>query len=423
MSINVTNKDGKEFLLYLDTGTAAHAVGADKPSGDGQWVDLGGGAGSYSLLWQPIDRGTLVQRAIGGAAELFDSPIAQIALTVATGGFGEALRTASQTIDAANFLAGERPLEPETPQGIALPTIFDVLGNRLTPPGMPPTDEEDLPEPTDITPPFVAEPPNQNDSGGGGEADSDASGGDATDGDSSSSTNQTDPNLDSDNDGVPDSQDAAPDNASVQYDWQVEEYEDPWNADSEWDDDLYDNVIMRQIYEAASLETDPVLKEELIKEYERMGGNHLEDLLQERPAEDIYGDYPVKPPPPQAPDTEYDREAFDQAFPDGAFGQGFDDLDTDNDGIVDSSELAAAETNFGDDDSSGTSLVEELTDTNNPFDVLTDSDGDGVIDTEDAFPNDPSEQVDTDGDGIGDNADPNPNDAMPLDVDLSLIHI
>ena len=58
-----------------------------------------------------------------------------------------------------------------------------------------------------------------------------------------------------------------------------------------------------------------------------------------------------------------------------------------------------------------------MTDTNNPFDVLTDSDGDGVIDTEDAFPNDPSEQVDTDGDGIGDNADPNPNDAMPLDVD------
>lgn len=52
----------------------------------------------------------------------------------------------------------------------------------------------------------------------------------------------------------------------------------------------------------------------------------------------------------------------------------------------------------------------------NPFNpagcdsVVMDSDGDGVIDSEDAFPNDPSETVDTDGDGIGDNSDVFPND-------------
>ncbi len=40
-----------------------------------------------------------------------------------------------------------------------------------------------------------------------------------------------------------------------------------------------------------------------------------------------------------------------------------------------------------------------------------DSDGDGVYDTEDAFPNDATETVDTDGDGVGDNADAFPNDA------------
>lgn len=40
-----------------------------------------------------------------------------------------------------------------------------------------------------------------------------------------------------------------------------------------------------------------------------------------------------------------------------------------------------------------------------------DADGDGVGDNSDAFPNDASESVDTDGDGIGDNADPFPNDA------------
>lgn len=39
-----------------------------------------------------------------------------------------------------------------------------------------------------------------------------------------------------------------------------------------------------------------------------------------------------------------------------------------------------------------------------------DSDGDGVPDDEDAFPNDPNESVDTDGDGIGDNADIAPDD-------------
>ncbi|RYD24430.1 MAG: hypothetical protein EOP88_00040 [Verrucomicrobiaceae bacterium] len=42
--------------------------------------------------------------------------------------------------------------------------------------------------------------------------------------------------------------------------------------------------------------------------------------------------------------------------------------------------------------------------------VLVDTDGDGVPDASDAFPNDPAETKDTDGDGVGDNADPFPND-------------
>ncbi|TXR53811.1 GLUG motif-containing protein [Reinekea thalattae] len=39
-----------------------------------------------------------------------------------------------------------------------------------------------------------------------------------------------------------------------------------------------------------------------------------------------------------------------------------------------------------------------------------DTDGDGVSDNVDAFPNDPAETTDTDGDGVGDNADVFPND-------------
>lgn len=43
-----------------------------------------------------------------------------------------------------------------------------------------------------------------------------------------------------------------------------------------------------------------------------------------------------------------------------------------------------------------------------------DSDGDGVRDGDDAFPNDPAESRDTDGDGVGDNADTDDdNDGMP----------
>ncbi|HUR24883.1 MAG TPA: thrombospondin type 3 repeat-containing protein [Candidatus Thermoplasmatota archaeon] len=43
--------------------------------------------------------------------------------------------------------------------------------------------------------------------------------------------------------------------------------------------------------------------------------------------------------------------------------------------------------------------------------IEPDSDGDGVPDGQDAFPDDPAEWADTDGDGVGDNADVFPNDA------------
>jgi hypothetical protein len=46
-----------------------------------------------------------------------------------------------------------------------------------------------------------------------------------------------------------------------------------------------------------------------------------------------------------------------------------------------------------------------------PRGFLPDSDGDGVPDSEDAFPNDPDESLDSDSDGIGDNSDAFPNDS------------
>ncbi|RFC45504.1 MAG: Glucose/arabinose dehydrogenase, beta-propeller fold [Verrucomicrobia bacterium] len=50
-----------------------------------------------------------------------------------------------------------------------------------------------------------------------------------------------------------------------------------------------------------------------------------------------------------------------------------------------------------------------------------DSDGDGVPDAQDAFPNNPAESKDTDGDGIGDNSDPFPNDPLNGATPVQLI--
>ncbi len=75
------------------------------------------------------------------------------------------------------------------------------------------------------------------------------------------------------------------------------------------------------------------------------------------------------------------------------------DVDTDGDGVVDSEDA----------------FPNDATET-------TDTDGDGVGDNGDAFPNDATETVDTDGDGVGDNADAFPEDptkweADPVDTD------
>lgn len=63
--------------------------------------------------------------------------------------------------------------------------------------------------------------------------------------------------------------------------------------------------------------------------------------------------------------------------------------DTDNDGVIDSEDA------FPNDDTE-----------------TKDSDGDGIGDNSDAFPFNPSESADTDGDGLANNADPCPNDPL-----------
>ena len=102
--------------------------------------------------------------------------------------------------------------------------------------------------------------------------------------------------------------------------------------------------------------------------------------------------------------------------------------DTDGDGVIDSSDAFpndATETTDTDGDGVGDNAdafpedATETTDTDgdgigdNADDEAedVDGDGDGVLDSQDAFPNDATETTDSDGDGTGDNADVFPNDA------------
>ena len=79
--------------------------------------------------------------------------------------------------------------------------------------------------------------------------------------------------------------------------------------------------------------------------------------------------------------------------------------DTDGDGIPDEEDSLP---NDPRPDTDGDGIPDE--EDSLPNDPRPDSDGDGVPDEEDAFPNNPNESTDTDGDGVGDNADAFPND-------------
>ena len=87
-----------------------------------------------------------------------------------------------------------------------------------------------------------------------------------------------------------------------------------------------------------------------------------------------------------------------------------EDTDTDGDGVGDNAD-AFPNDSTEDADTDGDGVGDNADDF--PLDATedTDTDGDGVRDNADAFPNDSTEDTDTDGDGVGDNADDFPLDA------------
>lgn len=120
------------------------------------------------------------------------------------------------------------------------------------------------------------------------------------------------------------------------------------------------------------------------------------------------------------------------AYPNGEIrGQIADPtLDTDGDGVADYLDAFPDDpAEWADSDGDGTGDNADQC-PNDPSGVIdnngdgicddgtpTDTDGDGVPDASDAFPNDPTETKDTDGDGIGDNADNCPTTANPDQAD------
>ncbi|MGB1449077.1 MAG: BspA family leucine-rich repeat surface protein [Flavobacteriaceae bacterium] len=92
------------------------------------------------------------------------------------------------------------------------------------------------------------------------------------------------------------------------------------------------------------------------------------------------------------------------------------DTDDDNDGLLDTEEIAdGTDPRDADSDDDGLSdgeEAEEGTDPNNP-----DTDGDGTPDAQDDLPFDPNENSDNDGDGIGDQADPDDDNDGLLDTE------
>jgi hypothetical protein len=104
--------------------------------------------------------------------------------------------------------------------------------------------------------------------------------------------------------------------------------------------------------------------------------------------------------------------------------------DKDGDGIADSDDA------FPDDiaasiDGDGDGLPDEWNagfsqaDSTTGLTLDNDDDNDGVSDTDDAFPNNPSESLDSDGDGVGDNGDAYPDDAtrQSLEMEKALAEI
>ena len=198
-------------------------------------------------------------------------------------------------------------------------------------------------------------------------------------------------NNDRDDDGVPDDEDAFPDNPSEWEDTDNDGIGD--NADSDDDNDGYTDA------DENACGSDP-------KDPTSIPVNTDNDLIPDCIDSDddndgVTDDQDAFP---------YDPTEWEDTDNDGTGDNA--DIDDDNDGYLDDNELAC-----GSDPLDSSSIPIDFDGDLIPDCVDLDDDNDGVPDNEDMFPYDPTESEDTDNDGIGDNADIDDDNDGVLDGD------
>ena len=233
--------------------------------------------------------------------------------------------------------------------------------------------------------------------------------------------------LDDDNDGIPDSQDAFPNDSSESIDTDGDGIGD--NADPDADNDgildISDNCILISNIDQADLD-----------------GDRIGDVCDPDADGDGYTSFNEA----SCGTSDFDANAI-PLDTDGDYLADCVDNDDDNDGYLDSQDAFPIDgTEWADTDSDGTGNNADSDDDNDgwldtveincetdPLDILSvpiDTDGDGepncididddndsYLDIEDAFPLDVTEWIDTDSDGTGDNGDTDDDNDQYLDID------
>lgn len=206
---------------------------------------------------------------------------------------------------------------------------------------------------------------------------------------------------DADGDGVPDDLDAFPNDASLS---EKQNYSLTWNQSS--------GSLNTSAGTHALVATNESNSEPIVWNITSGSGAHLGVDDNGNPALILTGNGNVVLSPSIAGTAEYNELAA------GVVVRNFHILDnttdTDGDGVADFYDTYPNASSVLDSDGDGLTDEQEASIGSDPDN--TDSDGDGVQDGVDAFPSDPDETADTDGDGVGDNADGAPNDPSSTTV-------
>ena len=233
---------------------------------------------------------------------------------------------------------------------------------------------------------------------------------------------EPEPELDSDNDGTIDEFDPAPYNPDIKSDLSYENYflssylqsADYFEGNGLYSpQDLGDAFVSPEDYDPQNLFTYDTDKDGIADWYEVVAAYDFKDI-NENPNDEANENVLLS-------EYEWDEILFGNSMDytsDVTLGQALNlswkapNNDLDGDGVLNSEDaFPYLSTEWADSDGDRLGDNEQDPDVTVADPDRVDSDGDGVFDVDDDFPNDASETADSDNDGVGDNADAFPNDA------------